>query len=152
MLLTGEEFALIRPLRWVLREYGGKVYNSPVDRTSTRLFWHDFVRHVFAPKYAAQRGVTSIGEFDTSSPVMLTDRLELKLPTALETAAYLADNLTPPRPVLVFKWIGRATVLVLALLAFAAMLAVHFYCYHYYRHDGNEHDDLLYRLATKRVV
>lgn len=125
MRMTSEEFARIRPLQWVLRDYGGVAYNSPVDRTSTRLFWLDFIRCVFAPKYKAQRGVTSIHTaFDTSQPVMLSDGLDLKLPTMMETAAYFADNQTLPSPVFVLNRVTRVGALAVTVVLFLLMALV----------------------------
>lgn len=127
MRLTGQEFARIRPLQWVLREYGGAVYNSPADQTSTRLFWLDFMRNVFAPKYAAQHGVTFINEFDTTQPVMLSDDLKLKLPTTLETAMYFANNQTLPPQTFVFDRLSRTAVLIFVVVVFVALAVLHYY-------------------------
>ena len=92
MKLTNEEFHRIRPLEWVIRSYGSgeKSYNSPVDTNETRLFWLDFFRNVFRSKFASQSGITNISDFDLTQPVLLSDDLELRLPSALETVAYFA--------------------------------------------------------------
>ena len=151
MRLTKQEFARIRPLQWVLREYGGVAYNSPVDQTSTRLFWLDFMRYVFAPKYAAQRGVTSINGFDTTQPVMLTDDLNLKLPTMLETAMYFANNQTLPSQTFVFNRLNCVTALMLAVVVFVALAVFH--CY--YSSSAAARDKLytaMHNLATAKVI
>ncbi|AUQ44018.1 putative Ac68-like protein [Esparto virus] len=96
MKLTLDEFNLIRPLQWTLVNYGNKVYNTTVDQIETQLFWLDFIRLIFAPKYKLQVGITSISNFDQTQPVLLTDDLELFLPTQLETAMYFANNQKSP--------------------------------------------------------
>ncbi|KAI5630630.1 pif-6 [Venturia canescens] len=97
MKLTIEEFKRIRPLQWCLKEVDGKVYNTTINQTQTRLFWIDFMRLVFAPKYARQRGVTHIGDFEPDMPVLITNDLQLELPSVLETAMYYANNQTLPK-------------------------------------------------------
>lgn len=96
MQLTLEEFNRIRPLQWRLRVYAGKAYNTPVDETQTQLFWLDFIRLVFAPKFKQQNGITKILQFDQTQPVLMTDDLNLILPTQMETAMYFANNKTLP--------------------------------------------------------
>lgn len=68
------------------------MYNVPINQTFTKLFWLDFMRNVFAPKFKQQNGITAIATFDLERMVMLTDDLELELPTPLETAMYYANN------------------------------------------------------------
>lgn len=92
MRLTKEEFKRIRPIEWVVRDVGGQMYNVPINQTFTKLFWLDFMRNVFAPKFKQQNGITAIATFDLERMVMLTDDLELELPTPLETAMYYANN------------------------------------------------------------
>lgn len=96
MKLTLEEFKRIRPVQWYLKNYGKYVYNTTINQTETQLFWLDFMRLVFAPKFKTQFGITSLADFDITQPVLITDDLELKLPTQLETAMYFANNKTPP--------------------------------------------------------
>lgn len=147
MRLTSEEFARIRELQWVLREYGGVVYNTPVDRTSTNLFWLDFMRNVFAPKYAAQRGITRISTvYDTNQPVMLTDELDLKLPTMLETAVYFANNQTLPSPVFVMNRVTRFGALAVAVVIFVLIALVHLVV------TESARVGLLYNLVTSRLI
>lgn len=148
MRLTGQEFARIRPLQWVLREYGGVAYNSLADQTSTRLFWLDFMRNVFAPKYAAQRGVTSINEFDTTQPVMLSDDMNLKLPTMLETAMYFANNQTLPAQTFVFERLNRTAVLTLAVVVFVALALLHYY----FSSSTSTAGGRLYGLVNAKVI
>lgn len=148
MRLSRQEFARIRPLQWVLREYGGVAYNSPADQTSTRLFWLDFMRNVFAPKYASQRGVTSINEFDATQPVMLSDDLNLKLPTMLETAMYFANNQTLPAQTFVFDRLNRTAVLTLAVVIFVALAMLH--CY--FSSSASTAGGRLYDLVTAKVI
>lgn len=96
MRLTRAEFNRIRPLQWNLKQYGHKVYNTPMTQTETQLFWLDFIRLVFAPKFKRQYGITRIPTFDQTQPVLLTDDLNLVLPASLETAMYYANNPTVP--------------------------------------------------------
>jgi hypothetical protein len=96
MLLTEEEFSWIRPLTWKSTVVGGRIYQTTADAIDTRLFWLDFLRLVFAPKYRRQGGITAITDFDVDRQVLLTDCLELMLPTEVETAMYYANNPTPP--------------------------------------------------------
>lgn len=150
MRMTSEEFARIRPLQWALRDYGGGVaYHSPVDRTSTRLFWLDFIRYVFAPKYKAQRGVTSIyTAFDTSQPVMLSEGLDLKLPTMMETAVYFADNQTLPSPLFVLNRVTRVGVLAVTLVLFLLMALLQ----HVMLATHDSGGGVLYDLATTKLI
>lgn len=96
MRLSKAEFAKIRPIEWVVRDFGGRMMNTPANQTFTRLFWLDFLRYVFAPKFKRQLGVTKIASFDASSPVIMSDSLDLQLPTPLETAIYYAENADKP--------------------------------------------------------
>ncbi|ACH96202.1 Ac68-like protein [Oryctes rhinoceros nudivirus] len=96
MKLTIEEFKRIRPVQWSLRNFGKHVYNTTINQTETQLFWLDFMRLVFAPKFKTQYGVPKITNFDITQPVLMTDDLDLKLPTNIETAMYFANNTTVP--------------------------------------------------------
>lgn len=96
MKLTRSEFARIRPLHWQLKYVGNMVYNTPASDVETELFWLDFMRLIFAPKYKQQHGVTNIQNFDQTQPVLITDSLEILLPVQLETAMYYANNSTEP--------------------------------------------------------
>lgn len=96
MKLTLEEFKRIRPVQWSLKNYGKHVYNTTINQTETQLFWLDFMSLVFAPKFKQQYGIPSIKNFDITQPVLLTDNLELTLPTDVETAMYFANNKTEP--------------------------------------------------------
>lgn len=127
MRLTNQEFALIRPLQWVLCEYGNVVYNTPVDQTSTRLFWIDFMRYVFAPKYGTQCGITSINDFDTTQPVLLSEDMNLKLPTILETAMYFSNNQRFPPQLFVLKGINRTVVLISVIALYLVFALTHWY-------------------------
>lgn len=70
--------------------------NTPANQTFTQLFWLDFMRYVFVPKFKRQNGVKRIASFDTSAPVVMSDSLDLTLPTPLETAIYYAENVNRP--------------------------------------------------------
>lgn len=70
--------------------------NTPANQTFTQLFWLDFLRYVFAPKFRRQVGITSITTFDITSPVLMSDTLDLQLPTPLETVVYYAENMEKP--------------------------------------------------------
>ncbi|ATZ81517.1 Ac68-like protein [Drosophila innubila nudivirus] len=93
MKLSEHEFNLIRPLQWTLVNHGSKVYNTTANPTQTRLFWFDFMRQIFAPKFKKQYGITRVDNFDSTQPVLLTDDLELRLPTQIETICYFANNM-----------------------------------------------------------
>lgn len=54
------------------------------------------MRYVFAPKFKRQNGVNRIASFDTNAPVVISDSLDLTLPTPLETAIYYAENAKKP--------------------------------------------------------
>lgn len=92
MKLQKEDLNLIRKLDWSITDYGNKTYNTVSTASQTKLFWIDFLTLVFAPKFASQKGITNISTFDNTQPVLLTDDLELVVPTPLETAWYFAIN------------------------------------------------------------
>ncbi|KAG8362560.1 pif-6 [Fopius arisanus] len=96
MRLTPEEFKKIRTLHWTVREVGDKLYNTTSNETDTALFWFDFMRNIFAVKFAQQSGVQLITDFDQTQPVLLSDDLQLHLPPQLETAMYYCHNKTLP--------------------------------------------------------
>lgn len=122
MILKEEEFQKIRPLEWTIREYGGELYNTLTNETDTRLFWYDFMRFVFAPKFSRQWGVTRIQSFDQTQPVLIDDNLSLRLPTELETAAYYADNTTLPMS---FALPFTQTTVISALFLLATMFLLY---------------------------
>lgn len=123
MRLTLDEFKKIRKLQWNLRSFGNKTYNTTINQTETQLFWLDFMRNVFAPKFKKQFGLTYISDFDQTQPVLLTDDLELKLPTQLETAMYFANNVTPP---VTFAFnISQSIVTGLAIVTLIIILILH---------------------------
>lgn len=127
MKLTVEEFHRIRPLEWVIRSYGdnNKSYNSPVDMIETRLFWLDFIRNVFSPKFAAQRGITHIANFDLTQPVLLSDDLELRLPSVLESVVYFANasnNVDSKKFALPFD---QLPALIVGVMSLILLLMVH---------------------------
>lgn len=130
MHLTWQEFAKIRPLHWQLKYVGDMVYNTPASDVETELFWLDFIRLIFAPKYKQQYGVTSIQNFDQTQPVLITDSLELILPVEMETAMYYANNKTLPafRFQTPFKQI---TVLIVAIVLMLILVAYDFYRINY---------------------
>lgn len=119
MLLTKYEFDRIRPLEWTVREFnGGSIYYTPATQTDTQLFWLDFLREIFAKKFASQSAVTSISNFDVTQPVLLKDNLELKLPDVLESCVYYASNKKPPVTFLV----NAPKLMVLAVAVFLFIL------------------------------
>lgn len=125
MLLTTEEFFRIRPLTWKSTVVGGRIYHTTADAIDTRLFWLDFLRLVFTPKYRWQDGITKMSEFDIDRQVLLTDSLELMLPTEAETAMYYASNPTPP-VVFEFSHISQTVVLYVALSIIAMIVLASF--------------------------
>lgn len=123
MFLTRDEFKLIRPLQWTTREFGGRLYNTIINETETALFWYDFVRKVFAPRFARQWGVVNIANFDQTQPVLMTDALELKLPELLELAIYYTDNERAPFR-FALRGIKQQYVLIVGLLALLILLTM----------------------------
>lgn len=129
MKLTRAEFAKIRPLQWQLKYVGDMVYNTPASDVETELFWLDFMRLVFAPKYKLQNGVTDIRNFNQTQPVLITDSLELILPTQLESAMYYANNTTTPfRMQLPFR---QLPVLIVAIIVLFIIVVVDFWRLNY---------------------
>lgn len=98
MLLSEKEFKLIRKINWKLQTIGDKTYYTAVSEIDTYLFWFDFIRFVFAPKFKNQQGVSYIANFDITQPVLLSQDYNLKLPVLIESAIYYAENqmLKPP--------------------------------------------------------
>lgn len=97
MRLTVSEFNKIRPLHWKVQQIGNDVYYTVSNKTETQLFWMDFMRHVFAPKFKKQNGINTIYNFDQRQAVLITSDLELKLnDPVMEQVAYNAENLTLP--------------------------------------------------------
>lgn len=125
MKLTLEEFRRIRPVHWSLKSFGKNVYNTTVNQTETQLFWLDFMRLVFAPKFKDQEGVPNISTFDITQPVLMTDDLHLKLPTLIETAVYFAENKTPP--VKFAFGISQLTVFILTILVVVLIVIAEHY-------------------------
>lgn len=116
MFLTREEFNRIRPLQWSIRNYGEKIYNTIVGRSETQLFWLDFMRLIFAPKYQKQNGIMTIDNFDQTQPVLISDNLELILPNDIDLAIYYADNTTLPMKFIVN--LPQLLIIALAILSF----------------------------------
>lgn len=126
MRLTPEEFSRIRQLRWKTRYIGDKVYNTPSNDIETKLFWLDFMRLVFAPRYKTQYGITEIQKFDQTQPVLLTDSLELIVPTQLESAMYFSDNKKEP-PVRFQIPVVQLFVLIVAIVVLAGIVVFDFW-------------------------
>lgn len=122
MFLTRDEFNRIRPLQWTIQNYGNTVYNTINGRTETQLFWLDFMRLVFAPKYTLQNGIITIDNFDQTQPVLLTDDLELILPNDIDLAMYYANNTTLPMKFIIN--IPKLIVLVMVLLTFIILIVL----------------------------
>lgn len=120
MHLTKAEFAQIRHLQWRLTTVGSVPYQTTASELDTRLFWLDFLRLVFAPLYASQSGVSQIGSFDITQPVLLGPGRNLLLPTTLESAMYYARNKRAP-PVRFEGPYGQMPVLVAALIVLAVV-------------------------------
>jgi len=115
MKLSEHEFNLIRPLQWTLVNHGAKVYNTTANPTQTRLFWFDFMRLIFAPKFKKQYGITRVDNFDSTQPVLLTDDLELRLPTQIETICYFANNMDT-LPMKFSTHITKSMTLIIAII------------------------------------
>lgn len=119
MFLTRRDIEAIRPLEWELREFDGSLYYTLTSESQTRLFWYDFMRYVFAPRFAKQLAFPRILNFDQTQPVLINDKLELRLPPDLETVVYFAENRHPP---VQFRIpVTQNTVLVTALVAVAVV-------------------------------
>jgi len=98
------------------------MYNTPTTLVQTRLFWLDFIRNIFAPLFKSQSAVTSIAKFDLEQPVLLTNDLQLVLPSQLETVVYYATNLTTPRKFSID--VSYTAVFVFSLLLLISLLVV----------------------------
>lgn len=92
MHLSREEFERIRPLHWSLRTINNRAWYTLTSVVETQLFWLDFVRLVFAPRFAQQETVQEIGAFDQRQPVLLSENLELVLPADMESATFYESN------------------------------------------------------------
>lgn len=121
MFLTREEFERIRPLQWSLKNYGNKVYHTIIGRSEVQLFWLDFMRLIFAPKYRNQYGVLNIEHFDQTQPVLLSDDLELILPNDIDLAMYYANNTTLPMHFSVHM--PQMVVFIMSLILFVVLIA-----------------------------
>jgi hypothetical protein len=92
MILTREEFKLIRPISWTMKIINDIKYNTPIDSLNASIFWYDFMKYVFAPRFHSQTGVSKLQDFDImEQPVLLTDDLDLKLPEQMETVGRITD-------------------------------------------------------------
>lgn len=98
MLLTKSQFGSIRTINWKLQSFADKTYYTAVNEIDTYLFWFDFMRNVFAPKFKSQQSVAFIAAFDMTQPVLLSPDFELKLPSLIESAIYYAENQKPSLP------------------------------------------------------
>lgn len=96
MKLTRVDLQQIRELRWIIKDAvgDGKPYYTLADETSTRLFWIDFLRYIFAPRFKSQMGITRINTFEITTPVILGLDLHLLLPTMMESVVHFAENST----------------------------------------------------------
>lgn len=123
MILTKEEFKLLRPFNWTYRTYNSKIYNTIIGETQTRLFWLDFYRLIFAPKYAKQSGITSINDVDLTKPVLLSNELELIVSPELDAVAYFVDNADSP-PIKFSTGLTQMPVLIVACVLLFILLIV----------------------------
>lgn len=120
MKLTKTDFNKIRPLQWTLKEYGNQMYNTLVDIDETRLFWLDFIAHVFAPKFKNQHTITNIYNFDLEQPVLLTDSLDIVLPDELATVMYFSEN-TDNAKIFTLNFVTVKLVVIISLLVYAIL-------------------------------
>ena len=121
MKLSKADFAKIRPIEWIVKDVGGKLMNTPINQTFNQLFWLDFLRYVFAPRFKQQSGVNSVSSFDITMPVLITETMDLQLPTILETAIYYYEN--GERPPIEFKInINQTLTMVIAILVLLCVL------------------------------
>lgn len=115
MFLTTTDFNKIRRINWKLQTIADKTYYTAVNEIDTYLFWFDFMRFIFAPKFKNQQGVSYIANFDTTQPVLLTTEFELKLPVLIESAIYYAENQNTKAP---FSFaVSKNIILVVAQIA-----------------------------------
>lgn len=135
MFLTRNEFDRIRPLQWSLKNYGNEIYHTILDKTEIQLFWLDFMRLIFAPKYKNQNGVVNIENFDLTQPVLMSDEMELILPTDVNMAMYYANNTTLPMNFSIN--ISQLTVMIASLVLFAILISLYFI---YSRHLMKKHN------------
>lgn len=121
-----------------MQDIADKTYYTAVNETDTYLFWFDFMRLIFAPKFKNQQGISYIANFDTSQPVLMTTDFELKLPTLIESAIYYADNQKVDAPFSLN--VSKNIVFVIAEVLLIVCLAINYF---YYRGG---------RVATSRRV
>lgn len=93
MYLTRDELQnKIRPLNWTVKRISDiHWYWTPIDSTSNHLFWIDFFRNIFAERFGRQMTVTNIYNFDTSLTVMITQDLNLIVPSVLEVINHSSE-------------------------------------------------------------
>lgn len=85
MKITEAEFQKIRPLQWSLKNFGDDTYYTVNNELDTQLFWIDFIKNVYAPRFANQRMITTINNFDyTQSVLFNTNTGEIILPSHLD--------------------------------------------------------------------
>jgi len=126
MKLTEIEFQKIRPLKWKLKRVAGIVYHTLENSIDTSLFWYDFLRLVFAPKFASQEGVQKITNFDTKQPVLLSQSMNLLLPNDMEKAMYYANN----KSSLPFRFeipFNQLTIIIITTLLFILLMAIRYF-------------------------
>lgn len=125
MFLTKKQFESIRQINWKLQDIADKTYYTAVNETDTYLFWFDFMRLIFAPKFEKQQGINYIANFDTSQPVLLSTDFELKLPTLIESAIYYADNQQVDAPFSIN--VSKNIVFIIAQLLLIVCLAINYF-------------------------
>lgn len=94
--MTAEEFKMIRSLKWAPIDINGEMFATILDQTEVHLFWLDFMKYVFAPKFQKQQAITTINNFNLTQPVYINEKLKLLLPNDLESVFYYANNQTLP--------------------------------------------------------
>lgn len=120
MQLTVEEFHRIRKdLKWWQQQFGDEWYfvtNKP------ELFWISFIPKVFLHYFKKQQTVTRLTNFDIHQPVLLTNKLQLKLPQEMERIINIAKTQDGPSFRISLP-VSQYTVLVVALIVYILCIA-----------------------------
>lgn len=97
MKLSLAEFKKIRTLHWRMQAIGDKVYYTVSTQIETQLFWYDFIRYIFVPRFKKQNMINTISNFDQSQSVYITSDLELQLADpVMNLIFYYEENRTLP--------------------------------------------------------
>jgi len=93
MRLTLEEFRRIRPVLWVRRDtQNGDYFYTPADPLSRRLVNGDFIREIFAKRFASQHAITRLHNVNLEDDFIVFPDLRVRIGPSLQTAVYYAEK------------------------------------------------------------